>query len=115
MSRKYLVGPVGQIADIRSALNIAEGLPRRAVVVGGPDMLPTTYTPGAPGWTDQVCPPPIDGGDGTQAVLIPDEADRHLGKTVRVGQKNVVLPEPSSKVSESTLPPKFRAHLASES
>jgi hypothetical protein len=107
----YVTGTSARCAEIREAVALADGLPRRVTVVGGPDMLPTRYTPGAPGWTEHLCPAPVEAGDGTAAIEVPPEADRHLGKTVRVRERDVVLPAERDKVDEALLEQKFRDAL----
>jgi hypothetical protein len=90
----YLTGTRAEMLAVRAALAQAEGLPRRGVVyldgVERPDLtakiVPASYAPGAPGWTDQVCDVPIEAG--AQAALeVPPEAERHLGK--RVGSVDI--------------------------
>lgn len=105
----FLVGDRARCAEIRAAISMAEGLPRRVTVVGGPDMLPTKYTPGAAGWTEHLCAPAFEAGDGTAALELIVEADKHLGKTVRVGEKDVVVPAERDKIDEALLEQKFRA------
>lgn len=105
----YLVGTKLACDDWRVALDQAEGLPRRAVVVGGPDRLPLVYSAGAAGWTEHISPAPTESQDKTVAALAaPPEADRHLGKTVRVAGKDVALPSAASKVDGSALPQKLK-------
>lgn len=108
MSLRFFVDTRDRCLEVRAALAAAEGLPRRSIVVGCPDQLPPNYAPGAAGWTDQVCPEPVD--DGTQAALeVPAEAVKHLGKTVRVGARNVTIPAAATRVLEADLPAGIRA------
>jgi hypothetical protein len=107
----FLIGATSRCVEIRDAIAIADGLPRRVTVVGGPDMLPTKYTPGAAGWTEHLCAPAIEAGDGTAALELTVDAEKHLGKTVRVGEKDVVVPAARDKVDEAALEQKFRERL----
>lgn len=108
---RYLTGTRAELDDIRAALAQAEGLPRRGTVVGGPDMLPSAYAPGAPGFTDHVVGPPIESDDRTVAMLeLPDGGlqEAHLGKRVRVGGRDVDIPGASARRDEAQLPQKLR-------
>lgn len=87
-----LTGQQSELLDVQAALAKLEGMPRRAVVVGGMDMLPETYTPGAPGWTDQVSKVEPDGA--SYAIDVPDV---HLGKSVDVSGKTVRIPLADAK------------------
>ena len=98
-----IVGTDAVLEEYQAAISKAEGLPRRGVVVGGPDYLPQTYSPGAPGWTDRIARV-IDTNDGKRALEVPSFARRHLGKKVRVGAKDVDLPAASSLVDVTAKP-----------
>jgi hypothetical protein len=88
---KYLTDTLTNLADTRAALAKANGLPRRGTVVGGPDYLPTVYTPGAAGWTDQLVSEPVDLGDGTGVLEVPPDAEVYAGAKVTVSGKAVTI------------------------
>ena len=80
--KDYLQGTPAQMNAARAAIASADGLPRRGVVVGGPDYLPKVYALGAAGWTDNTCPPPLTAGPLTLLEL-PDEAAKYAGTTTK--------------------------------
>lgn len=86
------------LTDYLAALNAAEGLPRRSRMVGGPDVVPKVYAPGAVGWTDAVSQI-FDTDDNRLAIEIPNEVRKHLGKTIRVGARNITLPNATTQVA----------------
>jgi hypothetical protein len=92
------------LIDYVAALNTAEGLPRRSRVVGGPDLLPRNYSVGAAGWTDAVCEI-YDTDDNRLAIDIPNESRKYLGKTIRVGARNITLPNATTQVARKRVPP----------
>lgn len=71
---KYTTGTLAALNAECRRIAAQDGFatPKRSVVVGGPDMLPREYAPGAPGWTDRSLDPPIDAGDGTGVLRVPD-------------------------------------------
>lgn len=110
----YLIGKPKELQAIRAALAEAEGLPRRATVVGGPDLLPTEYVEGAPGWTVHVCGEPIEAEDGTAAMEIPEVARKYLGEKLSHEKNTVVLPDSDKLVAHEKLPAKFVREVSEE-
>ncbi len=96
----YIVDTEARLLEIREALAIAEGLPRRGVVVGGPDTLPREWSPGAPGWTENVADI-METSDGKRALEIPPQALKHLDKPVVVRGKPVRIP-PAASLKNAT-------------
>jgi len=100
----FIVDTAPKLAAYRAALAALAGLPRRGQVVGGPDYLPKTHAPGAPGWTEALADPIIT-DTGALALEIAAEDEKHLGKTVRVGGSDVVLPNKGALRSVKKRPP----------
>ena len=98
-----IVGADAALEEYQAALAKADGMPRRGTVVGGPDYLPRVYSPGAPGWTDRVADV-IDTNDSRRALEVPADVRKHLGKTVRVGAKDVKVPGAASLVNVTKRP-----------
>jgi len=98
-----IIGTDAVLEEYQAAIAKAEGLPRRGVVVGGPDYLPKVYAAKAPGWTDRVANV-IDTNDNKRALEIPAFVRRHLGKTVRVGARDIVLPAVGALVDVTKKP-----------
>lgn len=101
-----LVASNAVLAGLQAALAKADGMPRRGVVVGGPDYLQKTYSPGAAGWTDNVANI-FSTTTGKRALEVPPAFEKHLGKTVLVGTTNIVLPALATLVSVTPAPPPF--------
>lgn len=110
----FLLNTLASLREQRLAIARAEGLPRRATVVGGPDYLPRSFARGAPGWTAHLCPAPRDAGDGTGALRVPPEARKHLGKRVRVDGADVDVQLESELVEENALPVRYRNRVEGE-
>jgi len=106
-----IVGTDAELDDYQAAIAKAEGLPRRGVVVGGPDYLPQTYSPGAAGWTDRVANT-IDTDTNQRALIVAPEYRKHLGKTVRVNAKDVVIPGNGALVDVTRKPEAVVAEAA---
>ena len=88
-----------QADRVRNALARLEGLPRRGTVVfkGEPradltaQIIPSSYVSGAVGWTSDA----VDAGDSdgdTVAIELPQRLEKHLGKTVTIGGRQITLP-----------------------
>jgi len=73
MATTYVTGTLVTLEAERAKLRTEEQLPRRSIVVGGPDMLPKVHAPGAPGWTEEILAAPLDAKDGTGVLEVPSE------------------------------------------
>lgn len=88
---RYLFGTDAQTTNWSNALNTADGLPRRGVVVGGPDGLPLAYSAGAAGWTTSLCTPYAT-KDSQTRMDVTDYAVRYLGTgSLPVGYTQCIL------------------------
>jgi hypothetical protein len=103
----YLVGTQASFVTMSLAVNSLVGLsqPTRGVVGGGPDCLPVTYFPGAPGWTETYFSGTIDALDGSvSAVPVIDEMFAFEGMSAVVSGTIINLPRLSDAVAEEQLP-----------
>lgn len=93
---KYIADTLSKLDDMRKALAVAEGLPRRAADVHPAiaRLVPATYAPGAFGWTDNLVPVATDLKDGTGVLEIHPEAERYAGYLVTVSAKQVAIATP---------------------
>jgi hypothetical protein len=87
-----LSGTLAQLAEVRAQAVLAAALPRRAVVSGGPDQLPSSCgsAEGCPGWTSQVLSPPRLVAGSTYALDVPDAANAYMGR-VPEGKTRVIV------------------------
>jgi hypothetical protein len=76
-----ILGTTAEAAAYRTALDGLAGMPRRSLVYGGPDMLPTTWSAGAAGWTESLMLDPAAWGAGYSVVTAPDSLAQYLGQT----------------------------------
>lgn len=77
----YLAGAQATLASYRTAINTLLGGYTRSTVIGGQDILPASYSAGAPGWSNPALPAETSAG-GSAALRIPDYALFTLGQTV---------------------------------
>lgn len=88
---RYLFGTNPQAVAWSNAIDAADGLPRRGVVVGGPDGLPLTYSAGAAGWTTSLHTPYAT-KDLQTRIDVTDYAVQYLGTNgIPVGYTQCIL------------------------
>lgn len=69
--------------DQRDAIDVLEGMPKRAAFVGDAiaHLVPATFSPGAPGWSEHVCALNEEIAGDTLTLDVPDDvATRQQGK-----------------------------------
>ena len=88
---RYLVGSADYLANVRAALDVLAGLPRRTAMPSPPAS--ATYYDGAIGWVGHLLAPPERVSDEVSLLRITSDADPYLGETATVDGQLVTVPD----------------------
>jgi len=110
MTTKAITGLLTDLDKQRAAMKAREGLPKKDPSIRGPGYhvpIPDVYYPDAPGWSAEVCEPPLDAKDGTGVLLVRDDLATKLdGQKATVGGQQVTI-DTKTAVDVSALPQKY--------
>lgn len=88
--------------DVRDAIALADGLPRKARQVGGGIHAPISDTPGGAGWSLYVHDVETRRTGGRWAISSDAHSNPHAGKVVRVRGGNVTIPQVAAAVARGS-------------
>lgn len=110
MSTKAITGLLTDLDKQRAAMKAREGLPKKDPSIRGPGFhvpIPDVYYPDAPGWSAEVCEPPLDAKDGTGVLLVrSDFATKLDGQKATVSGQQVTI-DLKAAVDTTALPKKY--------